>query len=191
MNEPLTPLPKPDWIRVRIGAGRACREMRALVEKHHLHTVCSEALCPNLGECWENGRATLMILGDRCSRNCRFCGVQGDAGGVYDQEEPERVKALQTNVDYFIKGLQERGFDTLNSETPIVPIIAGTDERAWLMAKLSQEQDIFVLPVVSPAVPVNTSRLRANVTAGHTLDEIEHAMNIFEEVGKQVGVLPG
>jgi glycine C-acetyltransferase len=107
------------------------------------------------------------------------------------QEEPERVKALQTNVDYFIKGLQERGFDTLNSETPIVPIIAGTDERAWLMAKLSQEQDIFVLPVVSPAVPVNTSRLRANVTAGHTLDEIEHAMNIFEEVGKQVGVLPG
>jgi len=106
------------------------------------------------------------------------------------QEEPERVKALQTNVDYFIKGLQERGFDTLNSETPIVPIIAGSDERAWLMAKLSQEQDIFVLPVVSPAVPVNTSRLRANVTAGHTLDEIEHAMNIFEEVGKQVGVLP-
>jgi glycine C-acetyltransferase len=107
------------------------------------------------------------------------------------QEEPERVKALQTNVDYFIKGLQERGFDTLNSETPIVPIIAGSDERAWLMAKLSQEQDIFVLPVVSPAVPVNTSRLRANVTAGHTLEEIEHAMNIFEEVGKQVGVLPG
>jgi glycine C-acetyltransferase len=107
------------------------------------------------------------------------------------QEEPERVKALQTNVDYFIKGLQERGFDTLNSATPIVPIIAGSDERAWLMAKLSQEQDIFVLPVVSPAVPVNTSRLRANVTAGHTLEEIEHAMNIFEEVGKQVGVLPG
>ncbi len=107
------------------------------------------------------------------------------------QEEPERVKALQTNVDYFIKGLQERGFDTLNSETPIVPIIAGSDERAWLMAKMSQEQDIFVLPVVSPAVPVNTSRLRANVTAGHTLDEIEHAMDIFEAVGKQVGVLPG
>jgi glycine C-acetyltransferase len=106
------------------------------------------------------------------------------------QEEPERVKALQTNVDYFIKGLQERGFDTLNSETPIVPIIAGSDERAWLMAKMSQEQDIFVLPVVSPAVPVNTSRLRANVTAGHTLAEIEQAMNIFEEVGKQVGVLP-
>ncbi len=71
-----------------------------------------------------------------------------------------------------------------------MPIIAGDDERAWLMAKLSQEQDIFVLPVVSPAVPVGTSRLRANVTAGHTLAEIEHAMNVFEAVGKTVGVLP-
>lgn len=106
------------------------------------------------------------------------------------EEEPERVQILRGNVDYFIKGLQERGFNTLKSETPIVPIIAGDDERAWLMAKLSQDQDIFVLPVVSPAVPAGTSRLRANVTAGHTLAEIEHAMNVFESVGKTVGVLP-
>ncbi len=106
------------------------------------------------------------------------------------EEEPERVKALQRNVDYFIKGLQERGFNTLNTETPIVPIITGDDERAWMMAKLSQDQNIFVLPVVSPAVPAGTSRIRANVTAGHTLEEIEGAMNIFEQVGKTVGVLP-
>ena len=107
------------------------------------------------------------------------------------EQEPERVQALQRNVDYFIKGLQERGFNTLNSETPIVPIITGDDERAWMMAKLSQERDIFVLPVVSPAVPAGTSRLRANVTAGHTLAEIERAMDIFEETGQAVGVLPG
>ncbi len=106
------------------------------------------------------------------------------------EEEPERVKALQGNVNYFIKGLQERGFNTLNTETPIVPIIAGEDERAWMMAKLSQEQDIFVLPVVSPAVPVGSSRLRANVTVGHTLEEIERAMDVFEAAGKAVGVLP-
>lgn len=106
------------------------------------------------------------------------------------EAEPERVKTLQANVNYFINGLQERGFNTLNSETPIVPIIAGDDERAWMMAKLSQDQGIFVLPVVSPAVPAGTSRIRANVTAGHTLDEIEHAMNIFEQAGKTVGVLP-
>ena len=107
------------------------------------------------------------------------------------EEEPARVKALQRNVDYFIKGLQERGFNTLNSATPIVPIITGDDERAWMMARLSQQRDIFVLPVVAPAVPAGTSRLRANVTAGHTLAEIEQAMNVFEETGKAVGVLPG
>jgi glycine C-acetyltransferase len=106
------------------------------------------------------------------------------------EAEPERVKALQANVNYFIKGLQERGFNTLNSATPIVPIIAGDDERAWMMAKLSQDEGIFVLPVVAPAVPSGTSRIRANVTAGHTLAEIEQAMAVFEQAGRAVGVLP-
>ncbi|MDM8532121.1 8-amino-7-oxononanoate synthase [Anaerolineales bacterium HSG25] len=105
------------------------------------------------------------------------------------EAEPERIKILQRNVDYFISGLRKRGFNTMNSETPIVPIIVGDDERALLMAKFSQERDIFVLPVLSPAVPQGTSRLRANVTAGHTLDEIEYAMNVFEQAGKEVGLL--
>ena len=106
------------------------------------------------------------------------------------EAEPERVQTLKANVDYFIKGLQERGFNTLKSETPIVPIIAGDDERAWLMAKLSQDEGIFVLPVVAPAVPAGTSRIRANVTAGHSLKEIEQALDVFEKVGRAVGVLP-
>jgi len=106
------------------------------------------------------------------------------------EAEPERIRKLRNNVNYFITGLQERGFNTLNTETPIVPIIAGDDERAWMMAKYSQDRDIFVLPVVSPAVPPGTSRLRANVTAGHSFQEIERAMDIFEAAGKAVGVLP-
>lgn len=105
------------------------------------------------------------------------------------EQEPERVKILQRNVNYFIKGLQERGFNTLKSETPIVPIITGDDERAWMMSRLSHDRDVFVLPVVSPAVPAGTSRLRANVTAGHSQAEIEQAMDVFEQAGKQVGVL--
>lgn len=104
-------------------------------------------------------------------------------------DEPERVKLLQRNVKHFISGLQARGFNTLNSQTPIVPVIAGDDERAWLMAKLAQEQDIFVLPVVSPAVPSNLARLRCNVTSGHTIPEIDRAMDVFVDVAKQVGVL--
>lgn len=82
---------KPDWIRVRIPCGANSGKLRDLVETQGLHTVCSEALCPNLGKCWEHGRATLMILGDECTRQCRFCGVRFGRSGKADLEEPGRV----------------------------------------------------------------------------------------------------
>lgn len=85
------PVSKPDWIRVRIPCGTNAAKLRNLVETQSLNTVCSEALCPNLGECWEHGRATLMILGDECSRQCRFCGVRFGMSGEADTEEPGRV----------------------------------------------------------------------------------------------------
>lgn len=105
------------------------------------------------------------------------------------QDEPERVQRIQHNMRYFLQSLQDRGFDTLNSETPIVPIICGTEERAWEMARLSQAEGLFVLPVVEPAVPAGTSRLRANVTAAHSTEEIDYAVDVFESAAKQVGVL--
>jgi 8-amino-7-oxononanoate synthase len=105
------------------------------------------------------------------------------------EEEVERVKKLQRNVEFFLGGLKARGFDTLCSETPIVPVICGEDERAYQMAKLCQEKDVFVLPVVSPAVPLGLARLRANVTAAHSEDDISHALDIFEWAGQEVGVL--
>jgi glycine C-acetyltransferase len=105
------------------------------------------------------------------------------------EEEPERVEKLRRNVEIFLGGLKERGFNTLNSETPIVPIICGEDERAFQMTKLCQEEDIFVLPVVSPAVPVGLARLRANVTAAHSEEDIAHALDVFERAGKKLGVI--
>jgi 8-amino-7-oxononanoate synthase len=105
------------------------------------------------------------------------------------EDEPERVQRIQHNMRYFLQCLQDRGFDTLNSETPIVPIICGTEERAWEMARLSQAEGLFVLPVVEPAVPAGTSRLRANVTAAHSIEEIDYAVDVFESAAKQVGVL--
>jgi glycine C-acetyltransferase len=103
--------------------------------------------------------------------------------------EPERVRRLQQNVDLFLEGLKGRGFDTLHSETPIVPIICGPDERAYEMTRLCQEAGVFVLPVVSPAVPVGLARLRANVTAAHSPEDIEWALEIFEQAGRQARVL--
>ena len=82
---------KPDWLRVRMGQGPRFTGMRDLVRRKGLHTVCEEALCPNMGACWEHGRATIMILGDTCTRHCHFCGVQTGHPGACDGKEPGRV----------------------------------------------------------------------------------------------------
>ncbi len=106
------------------------------------------------------------------------------------EEEPGRLEALQRNVKLFIAGLQERGFNTLNSQTPIVPIITVDEDKAMLMTRLLQDVNIFMLPVVPPAVPVGTSRLRANVTAVHSEADIELALDASARAGKAIGVIP-
>ena len=104
-------------------------------------------------------------------------------------DEPWRIEKLTSNANQFIHGLKQRGFDTMLTTTAIVPVLCESDENAFLMTRLCQLQDIFVLPVVSPAVPVGLARLRATVTAAHEPDEIEHAMNIIEKAGKEIGLV--
>jgi 7-keto-8-aminopelargonate synthetase-like enzyme len=104
-------------------------------------------------------------------------------------DEPWRIEKLSSNADQFIKGLKQRGFDTMLTTTAIVPVLCESDENAFMMTRLCQLQDIFVLPVVSPAVPVGLARLRATVTAAHEPDEIEHAMNIIEQAGNEIGLV--
>lgn len=104
-------------------------------------------------------------------------------------EEPWRVEKLNRNASQFINGLKERGFDTLYTQTAIVPVICGTDEIAFSMTSAVQHQDVFVLPVVSPAVPPGLARLRATVTAAHETQEIEHAMDVIYQAGKKIGLV--
>jgi len=84
-------LPKPPWLKRRIPSGATYQEIRRLLQTTHLHTVCQEACCPNLGECFSQGTATFLILGDRCTRHCRFCAVAHGPVGPPDPEEPSRV----------------------------------------------------------------------------------------------------
>ena len=86
------PLPKPDWIRVRAGSS-ATRfyEIKALLREHQLHTVCEEASCPNIGECFGHGTATFMIMGDRCTRRCPFCDVGHGRPEPLDADEPAHL----------------------------------------------------------------------------------------------------
>ncbi len=83
---------KPDWLKVSIPSGERYKRVKQAVDCGGLHTVCAEARCPNVGECWDAGTATFMILGDLCTRGCRFCAVsRGNQGGSVDQEEPRMV----------------------------------------------------------------------------------------------------
>lgn len=85
------PSRRPDWIRVKAPSGEAYDQLQELMRRTSLHTVCEEAGCPNMGECWGSGTATFLMLGDICTRSCRFCDVKHGRPGPIDWEEPERV----------------------------------------------------------------------------------------------------
>lgn len=82
---------KPKWLRVKLPTGENYRKVRALVDEHKLHTICESGSCPNMGECWGEGTATFMILGNICTRSCGFCAVQTGRPDAVDEFEPGRV----------------------------------------------------------------------------------------------------
>src|ERR1700733_11738824 len=91
-NRPDTPvLRKPDWIRVKAPGSPGYTRTASIVRENKLHTVCEEAGCPNIGECWDKKHATMMIMGDTCTRACAFCNVKTGLPGALDEAEPGNV----------------------------------------------------------------------------------------------------
>ncbi|MFK7741463.1 MAG: lipoyl synthase [Planctomycetota bacterium] len=91
-NKRITPGEKPSWLKVPIPSGPTVARLTKTLRDRGLHTVCEEARCPNMGECWAGGTATFMVLGDTCTRGCRFCAVKTHSQGVpVDAEEPDKV----------------------------------------------------------------------------------------------------
>ncbi|MGL4631444.1 MAG: lipoyl synthase [Leadbetterella sp.] len=82
---------KPDWLRVKLPIGENFRKVREIVDQNKLHTICQSGNCPNMGECWGEGTATFMILGNVCTRSCSFCAVATGRPNEYDTDEPDRV----------------------------------------------------------------------------------------------------
>ncbi len=87
----ILPLKKPEWLRVKLPVGKKYIKLRNIVDKYDLHTICTSGSCPNMGECWGEGTATFMILGNICTRSCGFCGVKTGKPGAVDWAEPEKV----------------------------------------------------------------------------------------------------
>ncbi|MHA8081811.1 lipoyl synthase [Aquirufa sp. A-Brett2-15D] len=87
---------KPDWLRVKLPIGEKYTNVRKIVDEYKLHTICQSGNCPNMGECWGEGTATFMILGNVCTRSCTFCAVATGRPAEYDEDEPRRVaEAIQ------------------------------------------------------------------------------------------------
>lgn len=99
---------KPEWLKIRPPSGERFTDIRATLRDHDLHTVCEEANCPNLGECWSGrngpGTATFMLMGDRCSRGCNFCDVETGGMAPLDPDEPENVASAiaEIGLDYVV-----------------------------------------------------------------------------------------
>ncbi len=89
--EPKKFAPKPKWLRVKLPTGKKYTDLRGLVDKYNLNTICTSGSCPNMGECWTEGTATFMILGNICTRSCGFCGVKTGRPYSVDWSEPEKV----------------------------------------------------------------------------------------------------
>jgi lipoic acid synthetase len=96
--------PRPDWLKVRLPHSEEYFKLKRLVREHRLNTVCEDARCPNIGECWGAGTATFMILGDTCTRTCKFCAVKSGLPNEYDLDEPRRVAAAirKLNLKYVV-----------------------------------------------------------------------------------------
>ena len=124
---------KPEWLKARVPGGENYSRLKTLIDKSRLHTVCEEARCPNMGECWNSGTATFMILGDVCTRSCGFCAVKTGRPEFLDKDEPRRVgeaveimklrHAVITSVnrDELFDGGAQRFADTIREIRSRVP----------------------------------------------------------------------
>jgi lipoic acid synthetase len=110
-NKRITPGQKPDWLKVPLPAGRTVATLEKTLRERNLHTVCEEAKCPNMGECWASGTATFMVLGDTCTRGCRFCAVKTHSHGTpVDAGEPEKVAeaCVAMGLEYVVLTMVDR-----------------------------------------------------------------------------------
>ena len=98
-NAVARPRRRPEWIRVRAPSGEAYDSLKDLMRKKTLHTVCEEAMCPNIGECWGQGTATFLMMGDICTRSCRFCDIKTGRPEPMDWQEPDRVAQAVKSMD--------------------------------------------------------------------------------------------
>ena len=119
--EPSTPLRKPPWIRIRLSNNNKVDALKSILRENKLISVCEEASCPNLNECFNHGTASFMIMGDKCTRRCSFCDVGHGRPDPLDADEPAHLAQtiLQLKLKYVEKVANRKLYDLLTEEPPI------------------------------------------------------------------------
>ena len=206
---PDTPvLPKPAWIRVKAPGAGSFDATRAVLRTHRLHTVCEEAACPNIGECWGKRHATIMILGDICTRACAFCNVRTGRPGALDPSEPERVGSaiaelglahvVVTSVDR--DDLADGGaahfaatIGAIRSHAPATSIEVLTPDflrkDGALDAVMAARPDVFNHNLET--VPSLYRRIRPGARYAHSLRLLQRAKELDRSVFTKSGIMLG
>lgn len=206
-NRKETILRKPDWLKIKIPSGKEYLEVKEIVESNKLHTICTSGHCPNMHECWGRGTATLMILGDICTRACGFCNVKTGRPLAADWQEPKRVAesvklmklkhCVLTSVDRddlddggaAIWALTVQEIKKLNSQTTIetlIPDFDGNEELVKLASSAGQEVVSHNLETVRRITPWARSRAKYEISL-KTL-EIISKLDVVPKSGIMVGL---
>ncbi|MEM3851894.1 MAG: lipoyl synthase [Methanomassiliicoccales archaeon] len=170
--------PKPDWLRISLRVNEQYAQLRRRLTTLGLHTICEEARCPNVFECWGEGTATILLLGDTCTRGCRFCAVRtGNPHGLIDKLEPERVSeaVAESGLRYVVLTSVDR--DDLPD--------GGSSLLAETVRKIKARADITV-EMLMPDFRFDTSALDALIASGadvlaHNLETVERLTPIVRD----------
>ena len=200
---------RPEWLRVRAPTGENYQRLQALIQKERLHTVCSSASCPNIGECWEQGTATFMILGNICTRACRFCDVNSySRPKPVDFNEPERlartVKLM--NLDHIVitsvtrDDLQDGGarhfkrcLDAVNHQSPhttleiLVPDFGGVQKNIDIVL----DAPISIFNHNIETTRVLTPRIRSGAQYDRSLEVLLYAKEKRPSIKIKSGMMLG
>ncbi|MBI9039716.1 MAG: lipoyl synthase [Bacteroidales bacterium] len=198
---------KPDWLKTKIPTGKSYLKVKDIVKKHKLHTICTSGNCPNIDECWGLGTATLMILGDICTRSCKFCAVKTGKPNPVDFKEPQRVAesvslmnlkhCVLTSVDR--DDLKDSGSEIwaetilkikeLNPNTTIEALIPDFDAKTKLIDKVIEAKPEVISHNLETVRRI-TSLVRSRAKYDRSLEVIKHISNsgIISKSGIMLGL---
>ncbi|MEM7102637.1 MAG: lipoyl synthase [Bacteroidota bacterium] len=167
---------KPDWLRVKLPTGEPYKKVRDIVKEYNLHTICQSGHCPNMGECWGEGTATFMILGNTCTRSCSFCAVKTGRPNEFDEDEPRRVaEAIK------LMGVKHAVITSVNRDELKDRGASIWHETVRLVKELTPETTIETL---IPDVRSNWDALEVMISAGQEV--VSHNMETVQSLYRKV-----